>query len=67
MGPRSIEIKYQLLFGFLAGCPPKKSCSTDKKAARIRIFLNNIGIFLPFKSFFARTLSLNKLQWKVLW
>jgi hypothetical protein len=30
----SIEIKLQLLFDFLASCPPKKSCSTDKKAAK---------------------------------
>ena len=42
---RPSAIKYQLLFGFLAGSLPKKSRSTDKKAIRIRIFLKNIGIF----------------------
>jgi hypothetical protein len=33
IGLRSIEIKYQLLFGFLPGCAKKNAAQRKKKAA----------------------------------
>jgi hypothetical protein len=57
---RSIEIKYQLLFGFLPGCASKKAAQRTKKQLRIRVFINNIGIFLQSKVNLPKPFSFNK-------
>jgi hypothetical protein len=55
---RSIEIKYQLLLGFLPGRAQKKSSPTDKKAAKNKNIPREYRNILTIQSQFMRFFSL---------